>query len=509
MPLFKYLNDDAFLIFSRKHRYLFEAALIEVYDQFFGAGAVFPTPLEVVNVIYDVIARRPEFIFDSDEVVDGLPELVSKGRRKVRFANTGGESADRALKAAQAVYQALLRTGWLEQEEFGLKVTVDMPMGALLVVQRFSTLQADVSQRFGGLVIHIKTSLEHVERLASANTERDRSSASHALREARVQAEAFVKTLRAILSDLKRIRKALTEADDLRRKMDTYFEEFIGELLLKDFQSILTFNHPYRFRDQIVATARRICFTDELISIVGSGYLEIGLAQDPARAREAVQADLLSIEQTFETVGDMFERISAFRRGLETRLKNTVRYAEHGERGLASRARGLVLRLEGLLASDQDRYAAPTVPGLIERVSSPWSEKQLAPQRQSRRAVEPTALASRVHDPLYAFRKQLRAEYLRRISPSPERIHEFLGKVVQPHHTVEARFIELGSIDDFLAFDAARRYALTQESPGMISRDFEFVFLPDGAPHESEWLSCSNFSIRHRGGLASGKASDA
>lgn len=506
MPLFQYLNDDAFLIFSRKHRYLFEAALMEIYDQFFAGGAVFPSPLEVVNVIYDLIARRPDFIFDADGLAEGLPELVSKGRRKVRFAGMGGESGNRALKTAQAVYQALLRTGWLEQEEFGLKVTVDMPMGALLVVQRFASLQSDVSQRFGGLVIHIKTSLEQVEKLANSNTERDRSSASYALREARLQAEAFVKTLRAILSDLKRIRRALTEADDLRQKMDTYFEEFIGELLLKDFQSILTFNHPYRFRDQIVSTARRICFTEELVTIIGAGYLEIGLAQDAARAREAAQGDLLSIEQTFETVGDMFDRISAFRRGLETRLRNTVRYAEHGERGLASRARELVARLEALLAADPDRYIDPTVPGLIERVSSPWSERQLAPQRRARQPVMPTALAMRAQDPLHAFRKQLRTEYLRRISPSPELVRAFLGRIVRPNQTVEARFIELGSVDDFLAFDAVRRYALTREAPGLIASDFEFVFLPDSEPHDCEWLRCSNFSIHHRGTQSARKA---
>ncbi len=77
----------------------------------------------------------------------------------------------------------------------------------MLVVQRLSSLKSDVSQRFGGLVVHIKTSLELVEGLsAERNPEKARSTAVHALREARVQADQFVKTLRAILSDLKRIR---------------------------------------------------------------------------------------------------------------------------------------------------------------------------------------------------------------------------------------------------------------------------------------------------------------
>lgn len=68
-----------------------------------------------------------------------------------------------------------------------------------------------------------------------------------------------------------------------------------------------------------------------------------------------------------------------------------------------------------------------------------------------------------------------------------------------PHHTVEARFVELRTVDDFLAFDAVRRYALTRESPLPVSREFKLDYLPESEPHDCEWLRCSNFSIRCRG----------
>jgi hypothetical protein len=500
MTLFRYLSDDAFLIFSRKHRYLYEASLLEVHDRFFSSGAVFPTPQEVVHAIYDVIAQRPQLLLDADDLVDGLPEVVSKGRRRLKFAGNGGETGDRALKAAQQVYQGLLRTGWLEEEEYGLKVTTDMPMGALLVVQRLSSLKSDVSQRFGGLVVHIKASLELVERQSLAGSpEKERSSAVHALREARVQAGQFVKTLRAILSDLRRIRKSLMESEDLRQKMDTYFEEFIGELILKDFQAILTFNHPYRFRDQIITTARRISYSADLLSIIADGYIEIGVASDVQQARDEAVSDLLSIETAFDTIGDMFERIAQFRRALETRLRNTVKYAEQGERGLSSRARGIVERMEVLLAANPERYMEPTVPVAVERVFLPWSAGQLAPQRQAKLPIETQPLAKRPYDPIYAFRKRMRAEYLERISPSPERVRQFLVRILAPYHTVEARFIVLQTVDDFLPFNAARRYALTGEIPGPVASQFELEYLPNGEPHDCEWLRCSNFSIRHLG----------
>jgi hypothetical protein len=500
MSLFRYLSDDAFLIFSRKHRYLYEAALLEVHEHFFSSGAVFPTPQEVTHAIYDLVARRPELLLDGEDPGEGLPEVVSKGRRRLKFAGTGGETGDRVLRAANQVYQGLVRTGWFEEEEYGLKVTVDMPMGALLVVQRLSSLKSDASQRFGGLVVHIKTSLDLVEGLsAEKSPEKARSTAVHALREARVQADQFVKTLRAILSDLKRIRKSLIESQNLRQKMDTYFAEFIGELILKDFQAILTFNHPYRFRDQIVSTARRIAYAEDLLAIIAEGYVEIGVSPNVQAARDEAVSDLLSIEGTFETVGDMFERIAQFRRALESRLRNTVKYAEQGERGLASRARDLVTRMEALLLASPDRYVRATVPVAIEPVATPWSERQLAPQRQARQPIEAKPLAQRPHDPIYEFRKRMRADYLARISPSPERVKRFLERVTPPYHTTEARFIEIQTVDDFLAFDAVRRYALTNEVPPLLSREFEFEYLPSSEPHESEWLRCSNFVVRRRG----------
>ncbi len=110
MALFRYLDDDAFLIFSRRHKFAYEAALLEVHDRFFSAGAVFPTPQEVVHALYDLLGRRPDLLGD-DDPSEGLPEIVSKGRRRVRFAGEGGDAGDRALKAAGQLYGGLVRTG--------------------------------------------------------------------------------------------------------------------------------------------------------------------------------------------------------------------------------------------------------------------------------------------------------------------------------------------------------------------------------------------------------------
>ena len=146
-------------------------------------------------------------------------------------------------------------------------------------------------------------------------------------------------------------------------------------------------------------------------------------------------------EQAFETVGEMFERITQFRRMLESRLRNTVKYAEQGERGLGSRSRDLVRRIESLLAEDPASYETPTVPVAIEPVMSPWSPTLLTTPRQVAGPVPARALAERPFDPVYLARKRLKADYLDRINPGVDRITAFLRRKVPPYAVREARFI--------------------------------------------------------------------
>ena len=108
------------------------------------------------------------------------------------------------------------------------------------------------------------------------------------------------------------------------------------------------------------------------------------------------------------------------------------------------------------------------------------------------------ALGDRPTDPLYEMRKQLRLEYISRIAPGPSQVRSFLEKQVPLGGTREARFLGIESVDDFLAFDAARRFALTRDVPAEIARYFELEFAPELPPHDSEWLRCANFIVRRQ-----------
>ena len=496
MALFKYLHDDAFLVFSRAHKHLYAAALLNLHERFFTGAPAFPTPQQVVHAIYDVMRANPTLWNEDDDFGEALPEMISAGRRRMRRANVGrvSDTGDKALLIARQLYGRLLAWEWLEEEEYGLRVTVDMAMGPLLVIQRLASLNKDLSARFGGLIVQIRLNLEAVEKLNPQIADRKQREAALALREARNQADGFTKSLRAILSDLKRIRRAVMESKTVGDRLEAFFEEFVEQLLLKDFESILTFNHPYRYRDAIVDLARRIAFTPDTMQVVAEEYVAASIVTSIDEAKIEAEADLLSIEMTFGQIGEMFERIETFRRQLEARVRNTIKYAERGAQGLVGRAGDLVRRLDKLIG--ENRRIRPEVEWSIEPLRSPWSEFHHAPGREPRKPVEAQPLGSRPADPLYEMRKRLRLEYIMRIAPGPKEVRRFLESQVPPAGTKEARFMHLQTVDDFLAFDTARRFAMNSDIPAEIAESFELEFAPASPPHDSDWLRCSNFIVR-------------
>ena len=173
------------------------------------------------------------------------------------------------------------------------------------------------------------------------------------------------------------------------------------------------------------------------MQVLAEEYAANTMAPDVEDGRMAAADDLLAIENIFEQIGEMFDRIETFRRQLEARVRNTIKYAERGTQGLVGRAGDLVRRLDALLRDG--RHDEATVEWNVEPLRSPWSEHHQAPTRQPRRPVEARELAAPPSDPLYELRKQLRLEYIARIAPRPEDVRRFLEGQVSRFGTKEAR----------------------------------------------------------------------
>src|SRR5262249_62026783 len=96
--------------------------------------------------------------------------------------------------------------------------------------------------------------------------------------------------------------------------------------------------------DEIVDLARRISYTRPTMQVIAEEYVAAGMATDVDAGWLEAESDLLAIEAMFGQIGEMFERIESFRRQLEARVRNTIKYAERGAQGVGRRARHLARR---------------------------------------------------------------------------------------------------------------------------------------------------------------------
>jgi hypothetical protein len=91
--------------------------------------------------------------------------------------------------------------------------------------------------------------------------------------------------------------------------------------------------------DNFTKSLRAILSTMQVLS---EEYVAASISSSMAEAVLDVEGDLLAIESSFGQIGEMFERIESFRRQLEARVRNTIKYAERGAHGLVGHAGDIV-----------------------------------------------------------------------------------------------------------------------------------------------------------------------
>lgn len=493
MPLFGQLHDDIFLIFSRGNRRLYARLVVDLFERFFSDTVTFPGRLEVVGHIYDCLKANPELWTDEAEDFADVAAIRTAGRR-IRRTRTGKDDGrqDVLLERAQRIYWQLVSKGWLEEESYGIRITVDMPPAAMLLAERLAGIEKGLATSFRGVVITLRNALASVRQDAKVNAVGLNKAAELAVR--------FSRELRAVLSHLRAIERDILGADNLNQRLATFFEDFIGRLVLKDFESIYKTNHPYRFKAEILDYAEEVGGEGHVRDQVVDGYVEGELAPDRVAAGYQLDQDLSTIRTVFDNIDQTFERINGFRIRLEARLRNTVKYAELGDHRHSQRLSSLISRMDRALAGAAE--AAPhwleqsRPEGLMIPFAPPWASHLLAEPRTPRQPVAAGELRRPQNDPVLAAWRRLLRDYNDMFIVDTRRVLRFLEGRVLPGAVGEARHLPIESVEDFLAFEQLRRFR--HALPQAFTEHFELLPCPDARWRDDDWLRCENFLIRRK-----------
>ncbi|MFG1201780.1 Wadjet anti-phage system protein JetA family protein [Xanthobacter aminoxidans] len=487
--LFGQLNADIFTIFSGSNRAIYEIVVDRIYSSFFRSDLNFPTQSDVLALIYEQLSLNVALWRDDEEPVV-LDQVVGRQGRRLRRRGLDAahtEATNDAMGRARHIYHRLIATGWLEETRYGLKVTLDMPAAAMRLAEFLCALREGVSEQLGGLVVQVKNGLDALQANAREN--------ALGLHKAARDSASFGRYLRSVLSALRDIDKQILSSDSVGQRLRFYFEDFVERILLQDYTSINTTAHPYRYRHRIFSRLDAIEESVADIGVLAQAYLDAHLAADTAQARDMVFDDLATIRRVFERIEDVFERIQQHRGRLETRLRNTVRYAGRRTGGFLNRSEPLLLRLDKLRAQEPE---AVTVPGPLEPISKPLSPFLLARPRLSRPPIVGGVIVLPPPDPLRELRKSLEREYLERLTVLPEQVSRFLERRVPPFGEAQADGFPIDTVDDFLAFEALRLLVLAKEDMTQtrlgahLARSFGFK-ISEGGRVDNKWLACSGF----------------
>lgn len=491
MMLFGVLNAHIFTVFSGANRHLYEAVVGEIYSSWYRNDLLFPAQAELISQIYTILGDNPDLWREEDGPLRLDAVKVRPGRRIKRRgqAQADAEATSEAMARARYIYSRLIETGWLEETRFGLKVTVDMPAGAMRLAELLCLLREGVSEELGGLVSQIRATLE-----ALKLSPRDNALALH---KAARDAGAFGRYLRSVLSALREIDKQVLASESLEDRLRHYFEDFVERVLLKDYAAISTTSHPYRFRHQILASIDAIEESEHAVATIADVYVAAQLRADVEAARALAYDEFAQVRRVFDQIESAFERIKQHRGRLEARLRNTVRYA--GRRGSAflQRSERLLLALDRLV----DREPLQLT-GLYETMPAAISPDRLARGRAPRAAVQGEDLPILAPDPLWTFRQQLEQDYLERLNVRPAQVLRFLERRVSPGGSRPASLLWIDDLDDFLAFEALRLTAPAMgvgEIEGAIATALSEHFVVEPIPGsrvESDWLGCDDFEVR-------------
>lgn len=494
--LFGKLHTDIFTVFSGPNRLIYEIIVAKIYERFYQAELYFPTQTDILRLIYDQLAEQSH-LWRDDEVPVVLDELaLGKGRRIKRRGNDSADpiASSDAMMRARHIYHRLIATGWLEPIHYGLKITVDMPSGAMRLAEFLSELKVGVSEQLGGLVVQVKSGLEALHTKAREN--------ALGLHKAARDAASFGRYMRSVLSALREIDKQVVASENIGDRLKHYFEDFVERVLLQDYAAITTTSHPYRYRHRIIEALNRLEDSIADTGAIADAYLEARLATDMAGARELVHDDLQRIRSVFDQIEDAFEAIQQHRTRLETRLRNTVRYAGRRSGGFLLRSTSVLLTLDRLIAA---RKADVTLPGLIEPRLSPLSPFLLARPRNARQPIVGDVLALRPVNPIWELRKNLERIHIQRLSVRPEQVLHFLESRVPRFGETPASRLWIDTIDDFLAFEALRLVAHSRaegkphDTPlaALLAKHFTLAPIAD-AVVDNDWLRCADFSVARR-----------
>lgn len=214
---------------SAEHHAQYWALLIRLFDRYFGPDALLPP--EGAYQMREVTREIENFLLDSETWIEASHNETPTTPLNIR---------------ANYRYRALVASGWLREESRGLLKLVYMHP----IAQRLLEVLRHFAEEGLSVVIGGKVQIIYNQLTKAASDAFGEAAGFH---EAALEARRLISAINSTGVRISEVLDDLREEEEPSRYIDRYFARYITELFLRDYHELLTDNHPFRHRGEILA----------------------------------------------------------------------------------------------------------------------------------------------------------------------------------------------------------------------------------------------------------------
>jgi len=399
--------------------------LMRLHDQFFGPDATPPEgegytqrslTLEIERYILDVADWAPE-----DEDAPGTPLSVQ----------------------SNIIYRRLVNSGWLREDRIGVKNFVSMPTTVQKFLELLRQFAEEGPQIIGGKVQLIYNQLEQV--LA------DPAKQAGGFHEAALQARQLIAILSATTMRVREAIDLLAAQDTTAGFIRAFFDDYIGQLYIRDYHELRTENHPLRHRWRIIDSAIELRDSPDKRRAMIDYYQSAFRCASREEAETRFEKDVLRFLM-FKDIDTHLDRLNA---SVDRATSRALAYLNYKLRTQDKLDRLLSISINHLKGSDDAAGALMgTFPGpLLGELRFPAIHKKAAPVVRTGITKKEMSIEQRAHIALK------RAMKLHR-EVTPLHATEYLDRHLVANETLPSDALTIGGIHDFCVFVFVARMAL-------------------------------------------------
>lgn len=399
--------------------------LLRLHDQFFGPDAVPPEgegytqrslTLEIERYILDVSNWAPE----AEEAPDTPLSVQSN-----------------------IIYRRLVNAGWLREDRIGVRNFVSMPTTVQKFLELLRQFAEEGPQIIGGKVQLIHNQLEQV--LA------DPAKQAGGFHEAARQARQLIAILSATTMRVREAIDLLAAQDTTAGFIRAFFDDYIGQLYIRDYHELRTENHPLRHRWRIIDAALELRNSPEKRRAMVDYYQSAFRCASREESETRFEKDVLRFLM-FKDIDSHLDRLNA---SVDRATSRAIAYLNYKLRTQDKLDRLLSISINHLNARDDSTGAVMgTLSGpLLGESRFPAIHKKAGPVVRSGITKKEMSIEQRAHIALK------RAMKLHR-EVTPLHASEYLDRHLKDKELVLSDGLAISSIHDFCVFVFVTRMAL-------------------------------------------------